>query len=98
MVRRAHGRTSMPNLRGTLAILAAVIVLGAAGADRVSAQAGAPAAPPPGGGHGSSSRPDTLQAGDAFGDEVTLPEQTIVYFAGSGKWDNAFETIVDGFK
>ncbi len=37
-------------------------------------------------------------ARDAFGEEVTLAEQTIVYFSGSGKWDNAFETIVDGFK
>jgi effector-binding domain-containing protein len=79
-----------------LAILAAVIVLGATGADRVCAQAAPPAAPP-GGGHGSP-RPDNLQPGDAFGDEVTLAEQTIVYFSGSGKWDNAFETIVDGFK
>src|SRR5262249_49902687 len=41
---------------------------------------------------------ENLQAGDAFGEEVTLTEQTIVYFSGSGQWDNAFETIVDGFK
>jgi effector-binding domain-containing protein len=80
-----------------LTVLAAVIVLGTAGADRVSAQAGAPAVPQ-GGAAGDPSRPNTLQPGDAFGEEVTLPEQTIVYFAGSGKWDNAFETIVDGFK
>jgi effector-binding domain-containing protein len=59
------------------------------------AQAGAPAAPP--GGHGNA-RPDSLHPGDAFGDEVTLTPRTIVYFSGSGKWDNAFETIVDGFK
>jgi effector-binding domain-containing protein len=78
-----------------LAILAAVIMLGAGGADRASAQTGAPAAPP--GGHGNA-RPDSLQPGDAFGDEVTLTPRTIVYFSGSGKWDNAFETIVDGFK
>ena len=85
----------MTNLRGMLAILAAVIVVGASGADRAWAQAGAPAAPP--GGHGHP-RPETLQPGDAFGDEVMLTAQTIVYFSGSGKWDNAFETIVDGFK
>jgi effector-binding domain-containing protein len=78
-----------------LAILAAVIMLGAGGAGRALAQAGAPAAPP--GGHGNA-RPDSLQPGDAFGDEVTLTPRTIVYFSGSGKWDNAFETIVDGFK
>lgn len=43
-------------------------------------------------------RPDTLQPGDAFGEQVTLPEQNIVYTAGSGQWDHAFETIVDAFK
>jgi effector-binding domain-containing protein len=85
----------MTNFRGMLAILAAVIMLGAGAADRAFGQAGAPAAPP--GGHGNA-RPDSLQPGDAFGDEVTLTPRTIVYFSGSGKWDNAFETIVDGFK
>lgn len=85
----------MTDFRGMLAILAAVLMLGAGGADRALAQAGAPAAPP--GGHGNA-RPDSLHPGDAFGDEVTLTPRTIVYFSGSGKWDNAFETIVDGFK
>ena len=85
----------MANFRGLLAILAAVIILGASGFDRASAQAGAPAAPP--GGHGNA-RPETLQPGDAFGEEVILTARPIVYFSGSGKWDNAFETIVDGFK
>ncbi len=37
-------------------------------------------------------------ANDPFGEEVTLTEKTIVYFAGSGLWDSAFETIVGGFK
>jgi effector-binding domain-containing protein len=43
-------------------------------------------------------RPATLQPGDAFGEQVTLAEQNIVYTAGSGQWDHAFETIVDAFK
>jgi len=43
-------------------------------------------------------RSDGLQPGDAFGEQVTLPEQTIVYTAGSGQWDHAFETIVDAIK
>jgi effector-binding domain-containing protein len=30
---------------------------------------------------------------DPFGEEVTLTEKPIVYFAGSGLWDSAFETI-----
>jgi effector-binding domain-containing protein len=35
---------------------------------------------------------------DPFGEEVTMPETTILYFAGSGLWDSAFETIVKAFK
>src|SRR5712691_7852574 len=78
----------MSRARVMLAMIAAAIVLGGA-----SAWAQSPAPPLP-----NASRPDTLQPGDAFGEEVTLQEKTIVYFAGSGMWDNAFETIVDGFK
>jgi effector-binding domain-containing protein len=46
----------------------------------------------------SVQRPDALQPGDAFGEQVTMPEQAIVYSPGSGQWDHAFETIVDAFK
>ena len=35
---------------------------------------------------------------DPFGLEVNLTERTIVYFKGTGNWDAAFDTIVDGFK
>ena len=42
--------------------------------------------------------PAPLQPGDAFGEEVTLPERTIVYLKGQSKWDAAFETLVDAFK
>jgi effector-binding domain-containing protein len=35
---------------------------------------------------------------DPFGEEVTLKERPIVYFAGSGLWDSAFETIQGAFK
>ena len=35
---------------------------------------------------------------DPFGQEVTLNEKTIIYFKGTGNWDAAFDTIVDGFK
>jgi effector-binding domain-containing protein len=41
--------------------------------------------------------PMPLKPGDAFGEEVTLPEQTILYFHGHGSWDTAFETLVDAF-
>ncbi len=42
--------------------------------------------------------PKSTQSTDPFGEEVTLTVKTVVYFKGSGNWDSAFETIVDGFK
>jgi effector-binding domain-containing protein len=42
--------------------------------------------------------PVPLQPGDAFGEEVTLPERTIVYLKGHSNWDSAFDTLVDAFK
>ena len=42
--------------------------------------------------------PAPLQPGDAFGEEVTLPERTIVYLKGRSNWDAAFDTLVDAFK
>ena len=35
---------------------------------------------------------------DPFGEEVMMTEMTIIYFAGSGLWDSAFETIVGALK
>jgi effector-binding domain-containing protein len=74
-----------------LTAVSALVLLGAGGTAPAAAQAAAPT-------QENSSRPEGLQPGDAFGEEVNLPEQTIVFFTGSGQWDNAFETIVDGFK
>jgi effector-binding domain-containing protein len=42
--------------------------------------------------------PSPLQPGDAFGEQVILPERTIVYLKGEGRWDTAFETLIDAFK
>jgi effector-binding domain-containing protein len=42
--------------------------------------------------------PSPLQPGDAFGEEVTLPERTMVYLKGHSNWDAAFDTLVDSFK
>ena len=42
--------------------------------------------------------PSPLQPGDAFGEQVTLPERTIVYLKGHTNWDSAFDTLVDAFK
>jgi effector-binding domain-containing protein len=80
----------LSGLRAVLTAVSALVLLGA-GAGSAVAQATAPA-------QENASRPETLQPGDAFGEEVNLPEQTIVFLAGQGQWDNAFETIVDAFK
>jgi effector-binding domain-containing protein len=48
-----------------------------------------PHAPPP---------TSTVAANDPFGEQVALSEQPIIYVAGSGQWDSAFETIVNAFK
>ena len=42
--------------------------------------------------------PAPLQPGDAFGEEVTLPERTIIFLKGHSNWDAAFDTLVDAFK
>ena len=42
--------------------------------------------------------PSPLQPGDAFGEDVMLPERTIIYLKGHTNWDAAFETLVDAFK
>jgi effector-binding domain-containing protein len=38
------------------------------------------------------------QSNDPFGEEVTLESKTIIFMAGNGTWDSAFETLVDSFK
>jgi effector-binding domain-containing protein len=48
--------------------------------------------------HAGQDTPAPLQPGDAFGEEVTLPERTIVYLKGHSNWDAAFDTLVDAFK
>ena len=53
-----------------------------------------PASPPMRG----PASPSPLQSGDAFGEEVTLPQRTIVYLKGHTNWDAAFDTLVDAFK
>jgi effector-binding domain-containing protein len=53
-----------------------------------------PPAPPP----NVSTSPTPLQAGDAFGEEVTLPDRTVIYLKGHTNWDTAFDTLVDAFK
>ena len=78
----------MPCLR-----LAAPIMLSLAFAFAADPALAQRAAPPPG-----QDSPAQLQPGDAFGEEVTLPERTIVYLKGHSNWDAAFDTLVDAFK
>lgn len=54
--------------------------------------------PPPAPPIAGPASPSPLQAGDAFGEQVVLPERTIVYLKGYSRWDSAFETLVDAFK
>jgi effector-binding domain-containing protein len=42
--------------------------------------------------------PSPLQPGDAFGQEVALPDRTIIYLKGHSTWDTAFDSLVDAFK
>jgi len=42
--------------------------------------------------------PSPLKPGDAFGEEVTLSERTIIYVQGHSRWDSALDTLVEAFK
>jgi effector-binding domain-containing protein len=66
--------------------VAAAMVMGF-GLSGAAAQAPATPVPPP-----------INVPNDPFGEEVTMTETTILYFAGSGLWDSAFETIQKAFK
>jgi len=46
----------------------------------------------------TAASPSPSQANEAFGDEVTLTEKTIIYMNGNATWDSAFETLIDAFK
>jgi effector-binding domain-containing protein len=41
--------------------------------------------------------PSPLQSGDVFGEEVTLPERTVIFLRGRGKWESAHETLLEAF-
>ncbi|MBI4275220.1 MAG: GyrI-like domain-containing protein [Rhizobiales bacterium] len=43
-------------------------------------------------------KPSDAASADQFGEEVMLPEQTIIFMRGSGNWESAYETLVDAFK
>lgn len=79
----------MPCSRQTVSIvLAALLATGPA-----LAQSAPAAQSPP-----DMTAPSPLLPGDAFGEQVTLPEGTIIYLQGHSNWDQAFDTLVDAFK
>jgi effector-binding domain-containing protein len=75
-------------------LAAALAVVACSGAAQAQTQTQADPMPPITG----PASPAPLQPGDAFGVEVTLPEQTIIYIQGHSNWDTAFDSIVDAFK
>lgn len=79
-----------------------VLALGLAAGPAPAEDAQAPAQPgvqmPPAAPPAQLESPAPLQPGDAFGEEVTLPERTIIYLQGHSNWDSALDTLVDSFK
>jgi len=73
--------------------IAAPFMLAVALAFAASPASAQRAAPP-----ASLDSPAPLQPGDAFGEEVTLPQRTMIYLRGHSNWDAAFDTLVDAFK
>lgn len=76
--------------------LAATFVLALALTPAARAQTPAESMPPPT--PAPSAVPGPLQPGDAFGEEVTLPERTIIYIKGHTTADAVFDTLIDAFK
>jgi effector-binding domain-containing protein len=70
-----------------IGVAALLIVSGAAHAQT-------PAPPPP----PAQAAPAQPEQSDAFGEETTLAEKTILYLNGQANWDSAFETLIDAFK
>jgi effector-binding domain-containing protein len=98
--RRRRRRTVMSPLKLASIVFASALALAVnlaaaqSPAPKPSANEPMPPAPPAAG----PASPSPLQAGDAFGEQVTLPERTIVYIKGHSNWDTAFDTLVDAFK
>jgi len=72
--------------------VAPALAQGAAGAPKTGPT---PAAPMP---EARPAGPLPAQPGDAFGEEVQLPDRQIVYLKGHTNWDTAFDTLVDAYK
>ena len=95
--RRIRRRTVMAPFQFTSILLALAWVFVADPAAAQTPSKPGPNDPMPAPGTKSAS-PSPLQPGDAFGEQVMLPERTIVYMKGHTNWDSAFDTLVDAFK
>jgi effector-binding domain-containing protein len=96
--RRNRRRTVMSMFARIVIALAFVLAVGPASAQSPAQDKPSGNQPPPAPPGAKPSAPSPLQPGDAFGEQVTLPERTIVYMKGHTNWDNAFDTLVDVFK
>src|SRR3954470_18049559 len=84
----------MSRIRLAVSFVFALMLAGPAGATAVAQNTTTPpTAPIPG-----YAAPTPLQPGDAFGEQVTLPERKIIYLKGHTNWDAAYDTLVDAFK
>ena len=90
----SRSRSAVP----ILVALALALTAGQAAAQPASPPAGSTQTPPVPAKPSDPGTPQPLQAGDAFGQEVNLPERNIVYFKGHTNWDSAFDTLADAFK
>jgi effector-binding domain-containing protein len=72
----------------------ALVLLAVPAGTQAWAEDAKPAAPPVPG----IAAPAPLKPGDAFGEEVTLPERTVIYVQGHSRWDSALDTLVEAFK
>jgi effector-binding domain-containing protein len=78
-----------------IGVVALLVVSGAAHAQMPApSEPPAHAAPTP----PAQATPSQPEKADAFGEETTLTEKTILYMNGQANWDSAFETLIDAFK
>src|SRR5690349_19533098 len=89
--------TFMSTPRRVTAIAIAFLFLAVSGPQRLLAQDGVKPPTPP---ETPSQPPATPPPSgtEQFGQEVTLTAKTMVLLKASGKWDSAFDSIVDAFK
>ena len=86
------------SLAASLVILAALPVGAQTPPEPAPPPAQADPAPPPAQADPADPAQPPADVQDAFGEEVTLPEKTIVFMNGTANWDSAFETLIDAFK